>query len=698
MTSGSNEPAPKQTFLWTAAAVLPALLLAGWQATWPWPFFSDDSFISLRYSERLLQGHGLTWTETATDTATGAAEYVEGYSNLLWVLLTAGLGSLGIELVTAARALGAIATLVALWLLAAALRPRDLRTAIVAAAAPLLVATTQPVMIWTLAGLEGPLVMMLLAWGFGGLIRRCVQTETPALAPVSLVLAGVPFALACWTRPDGPLWALTAGTGIAVVTISNGVAPALRRAFWLGLPAMIAVVAQLAFRLYYYDDFVPNTAHVKAEFDPDQFGPGWQFVQNALFAMPGLTIAAALGTALMLLHRSTRAFTTVLLLPVLAWLSYLMVIGGDHFPGLRLLHGLLVPMALLAGLGLRTLRWPNVRLVLAATTAIAAGFGNAWTARHDPRSMEARSETWEWHGKALGTALRRAFVDPSRDGEAVPKPLPRIAVDAAGALPYYSKLPALDLLGLCDRTIATTPFPNWIETVRPGTPKPPGHMRGNGSYAIEQQPDLMAFQHAPGLPLPVFVSACEFEDDPRFFQQYRCVLLDLGTPEVLPGVRQPHVAPLWVRTEGRAGIRRSPEQVVVPAYLFGSFRARGAATNRYQPPSGDASRDAAVAANLAAIVQFWQQRTATAVPTAPGPFALAIATGARVDLPLRLTAGNWRFRIEPAEASVELLVDGGGKLDGAVVQVGGKGLLTLALTGSSAKSPPPRRIVFDRIR
>ena len=72
---------PRASWRWTALAALPALALFALQAGWPWPFFSDDSFISLRYAARLLAGEGLTWTD---------GERVEGYSNLLWVLLTAG--------------------------------------------------------------------------------------------------------------------------------------------------------------------------------------------------------------------------------------------------------------------------------------------------------------------------------------------------------------------------------------------------------------------------------------------------------------------------------------------------------------------------------------------------------------------------------------------------------------------------------
>ena len=42
-----------------------------------WPFMTDDAYISLRYSQRLMHGHGLTWNDLPPA--------VEGYTNLLWV-------------------------------------------------------------------------------------------------------------------------------------------------------------------------------------------------------------------------------------------------------------------------------------------------------------------------------------------------------------------------------------------------------------------------------------------------------------------------------------------------------------------------------------------------------------------------------------------------------------------------------------
>ncbi len=55
---------------------MPWLALLGWLAAVAW-FLCDDAFISFRYARNLLEGHGLVFNP---------GEYVEGYSNFLWVL------------------------------------------------------------------------------------------------------------------------------------------------------------------------------------------------------------------------------------------------------------------------------------------------------------------------------------------------------------------------------------------------------------------------------------------------------------------------------------------------------------------------------------------------------------------------------------------------------------------------------------
>ncbi|HEU4417603.1 MAG TPA: hypothetical protein VFT55_01615, partial [Planctomycetota bacterium] len=425
-------------------AAAPGIVLAAFQAAWPWPFFSDDAFISLRYAERLLAGEGLTWTD---------GERVEGYSNLLWVLACAGLGGLGLDLVTAARLLGASCTVAALWCLASAMRPHDLRACLLASSAPILVASTQPVLAWTLGGLEGPMVMWWLAWGLGRLVRLLANARVALWDRTTLWRCGAPFALLCLTRPDGPLWAAGAGLALGLTVWRAGLPAMVRQTWFFALLPIAAVLGQSAFRLVYYGEFVPNTAHVKAGFDPGGMAAGFDYVRSALWVLQGLAWPALLGLLSMLIMARTRAAALVVALPLALWLVYLGAIGGDHFPGRRLLHGALVPMALLVAVAAR-----ESRLVVALALAAGGAAANLWVARTDAQSLEVRGEIWEWRGKVLGEALAAAFAADQ----------PRLAVDASGALPFFSRLPALDMLGLCDRAIATTPAPAWLHTVKPG--------------------------------------------------------------------------------------------------------------------------------------------------------------------------------------------------------------------------------------
>jgi arabinofuranosyltransferase len=662
---------------WALLASLPAVLLLAWQVALVWPFFSDDAFISLRYSERLLAGQGLTWTD---------GERVEGYSNLLWVLACAGLGALGLDLVVAARWLGGLATWFGFLALAGALRPTDLRTACFAALAPLLAASSQVLLAWTTSGLEGPLVFALLAWGFGSLAANLPESPAAAArARSALWRASVPFALLCWTRPDAPLW--VAGTALALVLPGHGAKtpwwPRIQRGLTFAALPLLAFTLQLGFRLAYHGDVVPNTAHVKADFDPGRWTAGLTYVLDGLFAHQGVVgaVAAALAIAMVLAAARGRAWQVLVLLglPVLLWLAYLVAIGGDHFPGRRLWHGAIAPLVLLATRVVQPLwRQPGSRWFLVVALLVPGAIGVV-RARHDGQTAELRAELWEWRGKVVGEALAAEFAARA----------PRLAVDAAGAVPFYSRLPALDLLGLCDRTIATTPLPAWLATMRPEIPRPAGHLRGNGRYVMDRAPDLLLFSNPPGLPLPVFASACEFEDDPRFLAEYRAVLVDFGTRTILPGHAEALVMPLWVARFGRAGVQTTAAGYHIPAWLFGAHQMTGPIQRRHQPPTGDAAVEAAVQQRLQALLAWFGPRPAVAM-VAPGGWQLELRSAAPAPLRLPLAAGSYRIELVPPDAALDFVVVAGASLAAGRLAVGTTGEVDLALQPRADASLPVR--------
>src|SRR5215211_1730701 len=63
-------------------------------------YMPDDAYITYRYAENLARGNGLVFN--------AAAPPVEGYSNLSWILLLAGLDALGQDLTVWAARLGQV--------------------------------------------------------------------------------------------------------------------------------------------------------------------------------------------------------------------------------------------------------------------------------------------------------------------------------------------------------------------------------------------------------------------------------------------------------------------------------------------------------------------------------------------------------------------------------------------------------------
>src|SRR5262249_53479206 len=84
-----------------AAALLAALALLVAHSLYYW-FLTDDAYISFRYARNLADGYGLVFNP--------GFERVEGYSNLLWVLLLAGAHACGLVIERVAPVLSLAAT------------------------------------------------------------------------------------------------------------------------------------------------------------------------------------------------------------------------------------------------------------------------------------------------------------------------------------------------------------------------------------------------------------------------------------------------------------------------------------------------------------------------------------------------------------------------------------------------------------
>lgn len=588
MSSRQQDSVPRRTTaLWALFAVP---LVASTAALWThaaryMPFVADDALISLRYSQRLLDGQGLTWTD---------GERVEGYTNLLWTLGAAGLGALGIDLIDAVRILGVGCTLAIFAALTWAYRPTSLTTLLSATGASLAVAAAGPVAIWAIGGLEQPLYAALLAWSFVLAIPLVERTDA---TPRRAAWVGATLALLCLTRPDAPLFVVIfAGTVLATGRFARG---AWKTAAIVALIPAAIVVAHTFFRLGYYGDWVPNTAHLKARVTDRSVTDGLAYVLDAAKHLWPLVALATLGVVGAVLGRHQRARALLAALSLVAWCGYVVSVGGDIFPAHRHIVPAIVMLAFLAALGLDWVALRAQQVAVGAVSLVTIGaLALLWNLQLDsPANRRAIDERWEWDGLVIGTMFRDAFVEKD----------PLIAITAAGTLPYFSQLRALDMQGLNDRHIALQP------------PDPRGflgHDHGDGAYVLSREPDTMTFGGARG-GRPKFVSGGQLNELPEFHKAYQQVRFEGHDPHWA-------VSETWVRRDGRLGVSRSEDELVIPAYLLVGEGLVGE-------------------------------------PGAAGEMTATVRADSRADTsPIDLGAGTWRIQIEPPNPLLELSIENRG--------------------------------------
>ncbi len=465
-----------------AAAALACLLLAhalfyfvalGYDAV-------DDAYISFRYARNAILGHGLVFN---------AGERVEGFTNFLWTALMIPFAGAGLDLGRVSIALGVLFALGVLWLSLRLARAAGLKPAAGPLAA-LLLAVDGSFALWAVSGLETALFAFLLAAGAALYLR---EQSRERLVPASSIL----FALAAMTRPEAAaVFALTVAHQFGWRLLDE------RRWFkWIdvrrGLLFGAVFVPYWLLRWRYYHSFFPNSFYAKvAPGGPSaQLERGWHYLSQFvdvhltwLIVLPGL-LALGLALARYVRSRLNRARAdaagplfalSYCALVVLAYGAYIVYVGGDWSVGrffvpilpfayLLIAAGLVELSAWLAHRGRgRALRYASAAAVLLLAAGLA--FASSWNGEYGifirgfdaARATEARVAMGRW---------LKSHAPPDT----------WIAVDAAGQVPYFSELPAIDMFGINDLHIGRLP----VATLGQGTP---GHEKFDLGYILARAP------------------------------------------------------------------------------------------------------------------------------------------------------------------------------------------------------------------
>jgi len=443
----------------------------------------DDAMVSMRYAWNLAHGLGIVWNQ---------GEYIEGYTNPLWVLymafwhllpVAASKVSLAIQ-VTGAFLLG----LNLVFIYKIVIHLSDSILAMLAAL--LLTAFYGPLNIWGLLGMEVSLLALILSMATWIALTRDLSRWIPWL----YLLLGI-----------GTLVRVDMAIPFVLILAFEIVTDKERRRqhlAWGWALLGIFLGGQEAFRLWYYGDLLPNTYYLKML----NFSAAIRIARGlwVLFELAWQSnwVVFFLPLAVFLFRRDKK----VLLLGLLfaGQVAYSIYVGGDaweHKGGANRFVSSALPLWFsLFGLSIAYLTsavqyqlklnsgWRRSLVDLAALILIFFSLWNLNFLLADYKSIDR----WLLQRKPVYVDANEKYVHTALALKRFTLPGANIAVTAAGTEPYF--LPdryTIDLMGKADKVISREQIKVPVSLVGIADVRP-GHMKWDYAYSIGQlHPDVI---------------------------------------------------------------------------------------------------------------------------------------------------------------------------------------------------------------
>jgi hypothetical protein len=449
-------------------------------------FVTDDAYISFRYARNLALHGQLVFN---------LGERVEGYTNFLWTVLLALGIKLGVGPVLLSRFLGValgigtLAVVVRLSLRLAEERPSPWH-----AVAPTLLAAMGAFACWCSGGLETQLFAFLVTLGFDLLLREIWQGRGWASAVV--------FAFAAMTRPEGALFFALGGLFRIVANLRRERRLRPRRHELAWLAAFVLLFAPyFLWRWRYYGWPFPNTFYVKSSGTSGAWRLGGYYLlrfaedYGVYFLLPLVLVARP--------AREASRQRDVRLLVGMLWLAfalYVVKVGGDFMGLYRFILPVIPLGAVVLGESARRLfeiLRPRIGALVSATALLLVAAGYVIASAHT--TSQATSFVGADSGIDTPAYLKRYAEDRIPVGRWLGKYKGAddlMTVGGAGVIPYYSEIPAYDVFGLVDATIAHDP--------RMSVGNRPGHQKwGSDEYMLSRKPTLITHHYCLGAGCPV---------------------------------------------------------------------------------------------------------------------------------------------------------------------------------------------------
>ena len=419
-------------------------------------FIQDDSFITFRYVKNFTEGNGLVFN---------IGERVEGYTCFLWVIVLAGVKSLGFNFISASQVLGIISSMITLlftYLISSKIFPKDKGAAfnlVFSLAAVTLLASNGSFAYWAVSGMETGLFGCLVTLGIYLYLRELKDGSD------SIPLSSLAFLFASLTRPEGNLiFAVTVAHRIiytlkfkkADITAQANKLTSRNNIIWLAIYIIPALVF-MAWRYSYYGYLLPNTFYAKTGSSLEYYSAGldytWTFLKS--YGFYGLFLLIALYT----LTSKERFYSYLYLVMIfVVFTLYVIFVGGDVLRPNRFFVPMMPVFFILVqeGLAMLTELFDKKREM-----ALGAIIGIAFTAGFSYYTYSKEAEVIKGYAdleKGLVEKMKITGTWLKTKQQQAGKPL-TVAATTIGAISYYSEVILVDMLGLTDKEVAHNPKP-----------------------------------------------------------------------------------------------------------------------------------------------------------------------------------------------------------------------------------------------
>ena len=443
----------------------------------------DDAMISMRYARNFADGYGLVWNP--------GGERVEGYTNPLWVTFMAVFHFLPLPsskvslLIQISGALFLITNLVFVKKITETLSDSTLAALL----AVILTAFYTPLNNWGLQGMEVSALVLIVSISIWLALKHIRANR---FSPMIFIILGISTLI----RID------MAVIYVVILVYLIVVLPDHRRQYliWgLGIFAFF-ILGQTFFRLVYYGDPLPNTYYLKVGGYPFflrivrgmyvllQFA--WRF--NWLLFLFPLSV---------LIFRCDREII-LLFIVFIAQVAYSIYVGGDaweHKGGSNRYISIVMPIYFILFVYAAYLirgaiidKWHSESKYIQAAANIGMLIFVLASMVNFNLIINFKSlERWALLRQPIFIEGNKEYVRIANALKKITTPDASIAVVSAGAIPYFSDLEAIDLLGKNDSVIAHEPS-RGASGIKSVSDFRPGHMKWNYDYSIGQlKPDVI---------------------------------------------------------------------------------------------------------------------------------------------------------------------------------------------------------------